>query len=278
MFLAVLCGTVNISTRQRLCNILFLVFDFYFIFLLIIVLLSYFFFVYAQLRIGVDIIWSKNWNRHALGKVVEEENIAQRILLEDNPLISSDTEDEITMAVVPPQTIGDYCKRTDEWEVSRGFLPEDPDNFDIKNFVLSGLKDNSFNGNTIRDPWEHLGHFYKTTSMYKPSEVTEDQFKVRLFGFSLIWREKDWLLCLPNGIIQTWKELEDKLLERFFTTTQFAERRVEIVKFKQQKTESLYDSWERFKLLLCRCPNHICIISSKCRILSKVSKVKHVCC
>lgn len=51
------------------------------------------------------------------------------------------------------------------------------------------------------------------------------------------------------------KELEDRFLERFFTTTQFTERRAEIVNFEQHETESLYDAWERFKLLLRRCPN-----------------------
>lgn len=152
--------------------------------------------------------------------------------------------------------MGDYCKRTNEGEVSRGFVSTNPTNFDINNFVISGLRDNQFEGNTIRDPWEHLARFYKTVSMCKPDYVMEDQVKIRLFGFSLIERAKDWLLYLPNGTIQTWKELEDKFLEIFFTTMQFSEWRAEIVNFKQQETESLYDSWERFKLLLRMCPNH----------------------
>lgn len=64
------------------------------------------------------------------------------------------------------------------------------------------------------------------------------------------------MLCLPNETIRTWNELESKFLERFFTTTQFPEHRVEIVNFEQQETELLCDSWERFKLLLHRYPNH----------------------
>lgn len=78
--------------------------------------------------------------------------------------------------------------------------------------------------------------------MCKLTDVTDDQVKLRLFGFSLIGSAKYWLLCLLNGTIQTWKELEDKFLEIFFTTSQFTERRAEIVNFKQQETESLYDS------------------------------------
>lgn len=122
--------------------------------------------------------------------------------------------------------------------------------------MLSYLRDNSFNRNATRDPWEHLARFYETTSICRPIDVIEDQVKLRLFSFSLIGITKDWLLFLPNGTIRTWKELEGKFFERFFTTTQFAERKVGITNFEQQQTESLYDSLERFKNLLCRCPNH----------------------
>lgn len=52
------------------------------------------------------------------------------------------------------------------------------------------------------------------------------------------------------------KNLEDKFLEIFFTTTQFTKRKVGITQFKQQETESLYNFWERFKLLLRICPDH----------------------
>lgn len=85
--------------------------------------------------------------------------------------------------------------------------------------------------------------------------ITEDRLKLNLFSFSLVGRAKDWLLYLPNGVIRTWRELEDKFLEIFFNTTQFTERKDEITHFEQQETESLYDSWERFKLLLHRYPN-----------------------
>lgn len=50
----------------------------------------------------------------AIRRVVREASLAQRILVEDNPLISSDPEEEITMAVVPPPTMGNHCKRTDK--------------------------------------------------------------------------------------------------------------------------------------------------------------------
>lgn len=69
------------------------------------------------------------------------------------------------------------------------------------NFVLSRLKDNPFDGSEVLNPWEHLVRFYETTSMCRPTDVIEDQVKLRLFSFSLIGGSKDWLLCHPNGTI-----------------------------------------------------------------------------
>lgn len=148
-------------------------------------------------------------------RVVREATLAQRILVEDISITYSNDEEEITMAIVPlPPTMGDYCKRTD-----KGFVPANPANFDITNYVLSGLRDNPFKGNAIRDPWEHLAHFYEATSTCRPTKVIEDQVKLRFFGFSLIGRAKDWFLCISNGTTRTWKELEDKFLKIFFTAT-----------------------------------------------------------
>jgi hypothetical protein len=61
---------------------------------------------------------------------------------------------------------------------------------------------------------------------------------------------------LPRGSIATWKELEDKFLEKFFTHTLFQKRKSEILSFKQHESESLCEAYERFKLLMRRCSNH----------------------
>lgn len=56
---------------------------------------------------------------------------------------------------------------------------------------------------------------YETCLMCKLNDVTKDQVKLQLFGFSLRGRAKDWLQCLPNGTIHTRKELEENFLEIF---------------------------------------------------------------
>ena len=46
-------------------------------------------------------------------------------------------------------------------------------------------------------------------------------------------------------------------MERFFPPALTSERRKEIIAFKQEEEESLYNAWERYKKLLKRCPMHV---------------------
>ena len=45
-------------------------------------------------------------------------------------------------------------------------------------------------------------------------------------------------------------------LGRFFPPSLTSERRKEISVFNQEEDESLYIAWEKFKILLKRCPMH----------------------
>ncbi|CAJ2642327.1 unnamed protein product [Trifolium pratense] len=98
--------------------------------------------------------------------------------------------------------------------------------------------------------------FYETCTMCRPDGYTDSQIKLRLFGFTLIGRAKDWLQCIPSGTINNWKELENKFLERFFTNDMFLARRADITGFEQGESESLFEAYEHFKLLLRKCLNH----------------------
>ncbi|PNY02486.1 hypothetical protein L195_g025796 [Trifolium pratense] len=131
------------------------------------------------------------------------------------------------MTAEPRRTMEDYCKRSDTEQISHGFQPADPINFDINGNVLEGLRENQFGGRANRDPWDHLT---STT--------------------------KEWLQWLPRGTIETWKELEDKFLERFFTHNQFQKRKADIMNFKQRDNETLGEAYERFNLLKRKFPNH----------------------
>lgn len=78
-----------------------------------------------------------------------------------------------TMGEPIAQTMGDYCRPTDTSQVSLGFVPATLVNFNIKYFVLLGLRDTQFDRDANNDPWEHLAKFYETTSMCQPEGITE---------------------------------------------------------------------------------------------------------
>ena len=86
--------------------------------------------------------------------------------------------------------------------------------------------------------------------------VLESDKRLRLFWYSLNGRARDWLDVLPSDSIETWDQLKREFLDRYFPTAKYLARKKEISSFKQQEGEVLYDAWERFKLLLKRCPGH----------------------
>lgn len=45
-------------------------------------------------------------------------------------------------------------------------------------------------------------------------------------------------------------------MDRFFPTSKFIKRRVEITGFEQRDGENLHEAYERFKVILKRCPDH----------------------
>ena len=80
--------------------------------------------------------------------------------------------------------------------------------------------------------------------------------KLHLFPFSLRNIAATWYESLAYGSVDTWEELVEAYLGRFFPTSLTSERRREIIVFQQGEDESLYIAWERFKRLLKRCPMH----------------------
>ncbi|MCH87593.1 hypothetical protein A2U01_0008466, partial [Trifolium medium] len=156
----------------------------------------------------------------------------------------------------PRRTLGDYGRRDDDVLANQGFQPVNPVSFDIKNTVLSALKENPYSGSESQCPNLHLSHFYEACDYTDPPGVSESDKRLRLFKHSLSGRAKDWLDTIPAGTIATWRQLERKFLDRYFPIHKFLERRAEISNFEQVDNETLYDAWERFKVCLKRCPNH----------------------
>ena len=61
---------------------------------------------------------------------------------------------------------------------------------------------------------------------------------------------------LPYGSVNTWEDLVEAYLGRFFPPSLTSERRREIIVLQHGEDESLYIDWERYKKMLMRCPMH----------------------
>ena len=118
------------------------------------------------------------------------------------------------------------------------------------------VQQHQFTGHPPKDPNEHLGRFIMMENIVKLNGVRLEVIKLHLFPFSLRDIAATWYESLPYGSVDTWEELVEAYLGRFFPPSLTSERRREIIVFQQGEDESLYIAWERFKRLLKRCPMH----------------------
>ena len=101
-----------------------------------------------------------------------------------------------------------------------------------------------------------MGRFLRMANTVKLNGVRPGVIKLQLFPFSLRDTTTSWFESLPYGSVNTWDELVEAFMGRFFPYALTSERRGEIIIFKQGEYESLYNAWERYKKLLKRCPMH----------------------
>jgi len=116
--------------------------------------------------------------------------------------------------------MGDHPRITLD-EVSLGFQPANQVVFDIKNSVLVNLKTNQFTRRKSEDCNARLTLFIDMCNTINPSEISEEDKRLWLFGYFLTRRSKDWLDALLRGAITTWEQLIRKFLDRYFPTTKY---------------------------------------------------------
>ncbi|KAJ9183018.1 hypothetical protein P3X46_006938 [Hevea brasiliensis] len=126
--------------------------------------------------------------------------------------------------------------------------------FELKSRLIHLLP--KFHDLSGEDPHKHLKEFHVVCSNMKPQGVSEDQIKLRAFPFSLKGTTKDWLYYLPSRSINSWNEMKQIFLEKYFPASHAANIRKEICGIRQYDGESLNEYWERFKKLCASCPHH----------------------
>ncbi|GJU75175.1 retrovirus-related pol polyprotein from transposon TNT 1-94 [Tanacetum coccineum] len=79
---------------------------------------------------------------------------------------------------------------------------------------------------------------------------------LRAFPMSLTGAASRWLRKKPSGSITTWEDLKANFLSKYCLPARTAKKMEEINNFQQEPDENLYQTWERFKELLMKYPQH----------------------
>ena len=156
-----------------------------------------------------------------------------------------------------PNTMEEFWRPIIQEEYSVGRQPViEANNFELKLAFITMVQQHQFTGHPFEDPNEHMGRFMRMANTVKLNGVRPEVIKLQLFPFSLRDVVATWFDSLLVGSVNTWEELVEAYMSRFFPPALTVERRGEIIVFKQGEDESLYTAWERFKRLLKRCPMH----------------------
>ncbi|GKC35408.1 reverse transcriptase domain-containing protein [Tanacetum coccineum] len=75
-------------------------------------------------------------------------------------------------------------------------------------------------------------------------------------GPPLVDHATSWFDRLPKNSIHTFQEMASKFLSKYFPPSMVTKLRNDISNSWQFLDESLFKAWERYKLLIDRCPNH----------------------
>ena len=86
--------------------------------------------------------------------------------------------------------------------------------------------------------------------------VPEYTIKLILFPYSLRDRAIYWLDNYPSKTFNTWAQLSEAFLQKYFPLQKTMRFRSEINGFAQDELETLSEAWELYNELLRKCPHH----------------------
>ena len=109
--------------------------------------------------------------------------------------------------------------------------PIEGNNFELKPALITMVQQHQFTGHPSEDPNELLGRFMRMENTVKLNGVRPDVIKLQLFPFSLRDVAATWFDSLPVESVNTWEELVEAFMNRFFPPALTDERRGEIIVF-----------------------------------------------
>ena len=94
--------------------------------------------------------------------------------------------------------------------------PIETNNFELKPALITMVQQHQFTCHSSEDPNEYLGRFMRMENTVKLNGVRPDVIKLQLFPFSLRDVAATWFDSLPVGSVNTWEELVEAFMSRFF--------------------------------------------------------------
>nr|GEV53914.1 hypothetical protein [Tanacetum cinerariifolium] len=127
-------------------------------------------------------------------------------------------------------------------------------NFGLKNDMIQQIQNScQFYGLSGDDAIKHLDKFLHVTQSIKVNEVTDDALCLYLFPYSLTHHATAWFDHFPRNFINTFEQMAKMFLGKYFPPSMVTKLRNEITNFRQRPDESLFESWECYKLSIDRC-------------------------
>ncbi|GJT94603.1 reverse transcriptase domain-containing protein [Tanacetum coccineum] len=88
------------------------------------------------------------------------------------------------------------------------------------------------------------------------NEVSDDALRLSFFPYSLTHHATAWYDPLPRNSIHSFDDMMRKFLSKYFPPSMVTKLGNEIMNFRQDPNESLFEAWEHYKLSIDQCPNH----------------------
>lgn len=172
--------------------------------------------------------------------------------------ISSESEtmgDQVNGGENPPvRTLNDYLHPSRTASPSCIVFPANMPNCDFKPGMIQLLP--TFHGMDSEDPYVHVREFEDAVSTFYNQNDRIEIIKLKFFPFSLKEKAKSWLYSLRTGSITSWTDMTHAFFQKYFPNHKTNALKKRISNFAQKESETLYQTWERFKELLSLCPHH----------------------
>ncbi|KAL4303483.1 hypothetical protein GQ457_10G011030 [Hibiscus cannabinus] len=102
----------------------------------------------------------------------------------------------------------------------------------------------------------HIRNFLEVCDSFRKQGVHGDVLKIKLFPYSLRDRARARLSGVAAGSMESWSDLCKSFLLRYNPPNMNTQLRNGIASFRQIGDESMYECWDQYKSLLCKCSNH----------------------